>query len=169
MPFDASGVYYLPSPAYPAIAGTTISPSYYNEILEDIAASLTTLTHPTELTPLLAAKAALAGASFTGFARTTPVSVAFAAAPTFDAALSNVFYLGGLTANVTGITVANPKDGQTLSIRFTQTGGGATITLGPAFKISGLYSTAAGTVSWLNIIYVETATRWEGSWMQVPA
>lgn len=172
MPFDTSGVYYLPSPAYPAIAGTSISPDYYNEILEDIAAALTTLLGPEDLTTLntaIAAKAALAGASFTGFALTTPVSVAFSATPTFDAALSNIFYFGGLTANVTDVTVSNPKDGQTLNIRFPQTTGGHTITLGSEFKVSGVYGTAAGATTWLNVTYVATAARWEGAWMQVPA
>lgn len=40
MPFDGNGTYTLPSPEYPAVSGTAISSSDYNDILADLATAL---------------------------------------------------------------------------------------------------------------------------------
>lgn len=43
MPLDGSGNYTLPSaPDFPAVSGTTISASYYNTVIEDLATALAT-------------------------------------------------------------------------------------------------------------------------------
>ena len=109
-------------------------------------------------------------------ALTTPVAVAFSATPTINAALSNVFYMSAVVStNITSLTINNPVDGQTISIRFVQDGtGGRSIAVPAGAKVSGAVETGAGRVSELQLKYVGTASgvavnRWEGSWFVLPA
>ena len=110
------------------------------------------------------------GGPINGRAYTPPSILAFSATPTFDAALSNVFYLGALTGNVTAVVISNPVDGQTINIRFVQDAtGGRTIVLPASVKASGEPILPASRASWLVLTYVLSAARWEGAWSQVPA
>lgn len=106
---------------------------------------------------------------FTGGAYTSTVASAFSATPTFDAALSNVFEMGALTANVTSITIANPANGQTISIRMQQDGtGGRTVAVPTGAKVSGSVGSVANAASILTLTYSPTGGRWEGAWVQLP-
>lgn len=113
------------------------------------------------------------GGSIASRAYTTPNTQAFSATPTFDASLSNVFSMGLLTANVTSMTISNPVDGQTISIRVTQDAtGNRTIATPTGAKITGVYELAASRSSWLTLTYVGTVNgvavnRWEGGWTVV--
>lgn len=111
------------------------------------------------------------GGSFTSRAYTAPSTVTFSATPTIDASLSNVFYFSTtMSANMTGITISNPVDGQTINIRFVQDAtGGRTVAWTSTVKITGGPNTAANGVSWASLTYVGSASRWEGSWLGVPA
>lgn len=120
---------------------------------------------PASLQDQVTGKYAKTGGPISGPAYTTPVSVAFSTTPAFDAALSNVFYLGALTANVTSSTISNPNNGQTINIRFEQDGvGGRTVTPPANSKVGGSFETAAGRSNWLSLTYVAPAARWEGAW-----
>ena len=110
------------------------------------------------------------GGAINGRAFTPPASVAFSAAPTFNAALSNVHYFGAMTGSVTSVTISNPADGQTINIRFAQDGTGTrTVTLPASIKAFGSVVAGASRVSFLVLTYVASAARWEGSWQEVPA
>jgi hypothetical protein len=92
------------------------------------------------------------------------------ATPTFDCALSNVFEPAALTANITSMTLSNPLGGQTVNIRFVQDAtGGRTVALPSGAKAAGSVNPTANGVSWLTLTYSARASRWEGSWLQVPA
>jgi hypothetical protein len=103
-----------------------------------------------------------------------PSSVSYAASLTIDASKSNIFYVGALTGNVTTLTLSNPVDGHSMSVRFVQDGtGGRTVAAPSGAKISGSPDTGANRVSYLNLTYVGTANgvavnRWEGNWTVVP-
>lgn len=107
-------------------------------------------------------------------ARTAPVAVAYSATPNFNLRLSNTFYLGTMTGNVTGPTISNPSDGQIFTIRCVQDGtGGRTFTPGNlgatnASVIAGGIGTGANKVSFLNLMYNAGAARFEGSWTVLP-
>lgn len=110
------------------------------------------------------------GAVVTGGAYTLPSIQAFAANPTFNAALSNVHHMAAMTANVTSIAVTGQGDGQTVQIRFQQDSvGGRSVTLNPAFKVSGYFQPGPNQVTWLIMTWVNSASRWEGAWSGVPA
>jgi ethanolamine utilization microcompartment shell protein EutS len=105
-----------------------------------------------------------------GSARTVPEAVAFSATPTFDAATSNVFTLGAMTANITDVTINNPTDGQSILIRLVQDGtGGRTVTLPSTIKAAGAVDTGANRATLLAITYFSTSSKWEGGYMVVPA
>lgn len=109
-----------------------------------------------------------AGGQLTGAAYTKPTVVAFTAAPTFDASTSNVFQFGALTNNVPGVTISNPADGQTITIRFQQDAvGGRTVTLPGTCQVSGSVAVAANAITLLTITYDAVAAKWEGSWVPV--
>ena len=102
-------------------------------------------------------------------AYTPSIQPTHSATPTFDCAASNVFEPAALTGNVTSITMSNPVGGQTVNIRFVQDAtGGRTVAVPTGAKISGILNPAANTVSWLVMTYSARASRWEGSWLQVP-
>lgn len=104
-------------------------------------------------------------------AYTKPATVTTSATPAFNAAQSNIFYLSAaLNANVTGATITNPADGQTISIRFVQDAtGGRTVTFSTSIKAAGAIDPGANRVSWLTLTYVSSSARWEGAWSTVPA
>lgn len=105
--------------------------------------------------------------AFSG-ASTDPSSVAFSATPTFDARNSNVFYFGTLTGNVTSMTISQPTDGQTIQIRFVQDGAGSkTVALPAGAVVSGSINPAANSVTWLVITWVNSVSRWEGTWTRI--
>lgn len=109
------------------------------------------------------------GSIFYSGAFTERVSVPFSTTPTFDAAQSNYFELGTLTANVTSMTIANPSVGQTVTIRVKEDGtGGWTVAVPSGAKVIGAASTAANAASLLTLTYTGDA-RWEGSWLGLPA
>jgi hypothetical protein len=67
MPWNGSGQYSPPTPAFPAIADTTISSTYFNQIISDIAAALNnTWTLDGETTPT--ANFPMGGFKLTGLA-----------------------------------------------------------------------------------------------------
>jgi len=66
-----------------------------------------------------------------GAAHTAPVTVAAAATTTLDCALSNVFRVT-MGANVSTLTLNNPRDGQTIIISFTQDATGSRTLAWPA-------------------------------------
>lgn len=104
-----------------------------------------------------------------GFAYTPTTSIAFSATPTVDASKGNVFEIGALTANVTSLTITNPKGGQSITVRAKQDGTGGRTFANPAgSKIVGALSPTALTASLLNITYSAADTRWEGAWLQLP-
>lgn len=106
--------------------------------------------------------------AFYNGAYTAVSSVAFSTTPTFDARLSNYFELGAMTANVTNVTISNPRIGQTITIRFVQDGtGGRTVTLPSSIKASGSVATGANKASLLCLTYT-SAYQWEGAWVQIP-
>lgn len=107
---------------------------------------------------------------FKNAARTSPVSVSYAASLTVNAAAGNFFKVGNLTGNVTGLTISSAAEGQFIAIRFRQDAtGGRTIALPAGAKVSGSYATGANRASYLNLTWNVTDARWEGSWLQVPA
>ena len=107
---------------------------------------------------------AIPAGAYSGSSRTVPVSYAYAATVTVDAALSNVFYIGTLTGN-TILAINNPSDGQTINIRFVQdTTGGRTVTLPGTASVVGTLVTTASYVDWLTLTYVASSSRWEGCW-----
>ena len=111
-----------------------------------------------------------AGAVFAGPASTAPVTVAFSTTPAFNAALSNVFYLGVMTSAVTGPTFINGTDGQTINVCCEQDGsGGKGFTLPANVKANEAIDTTASRTSWLIITWRASKNRWEGSWSKVPA
>jgi hypothetical protein len=119
---------------------------------------------------------AKAGDSMTGAlsvaasAHTPPVAIAFANPFSIDAALSNVFTVGALTANTVITAITNPHDGQTINVRFVQDGvGSRTVTLASNMKISGAIQAAASSASWLIATYSAISGNWEGAWSSVPA
>lgn len=103
-------------------------------------------------------------------AYTAAVAVSYAASLTIDTNASNLIKVGTLTGNVTTMTLSNGTEGQFISIRFKQDGTGArTIALPAGAKVSGSYATAANRTSYLNVTWNATDSRWEGSWLQIPA
>ena len=105
----------------------------------------------------------------TGVMADTVTAVTFGASPTFDASLSNVFHLGNLTGNVTSMTITNPAAGRFLTIRFKQDAtGGRTVAIPAGAKISGVVGSTVNQVSYLNLAWNATDTRWEGSWTVLP-
>jgi hypothetical protein len=109
------------------------------------------------------------GISVTGRAYTVPSNPAFGATTTIDASASNVHLIGTMTGNITTLTINNPTDGQAINLRFVQDGtGGRTVALPASIRASGSLNTAANAITWLSIIYVGGASRWEGTWSQVP-
>jgi hypothetical protein len=108
------------------------------------------------------------GGSIANRAYTTPQTPAFGATVTIDASLSNTFLVAQLTGNVTTLTINNPADGQSIGIRFAQDAtGGRTVTLPASVKAAGAQETGVSRVAWLNLTYVNSASRWEGAWMTV--
>lgn len=106
----------------------------------------------------------------TGGAYTTTVSVSFSATPAFDAALSNYFELGTMTANVTGPTISNGVGGQTIVIRVKQDAtGGRTFAAPTGAKITGSVGPVASASSFLTLTYSTADSRWEGAWTAMPA
>lgn len=107
--------------------------------------------------------------SVEGAAYTPPIQPSHSATPTFDCATSNVFEPAALTSNVTSMTMSNAVGGQTVNIRFVQDAtGGRTVAVPASAKVSGSVNIAANTVTWLIMTYSARASRWEGSWSQVP-
>lgn len=103
-------------------------------------------------------------------AYTESVQPVHSATPTFNCAASNVFEPAPLTGNVSSITLSDPVPGQTVQIRFVQDGtGGRTVAAPTGAKVIGSVNTSANRASWLILTYSGRASRWEGSWMQVPA
>ena len=123
-----------------------------------------------------ATKLPLAGGTLTGSltvgagrAHTTAEAVTVSATPTFNAALSNFFVFGNLTANVTTMTMSNALEGQFLTIRFKQNAtGGWTVALPSGASVSGSINLTANATSYLNMTFNATENRWEGAWTQVP-
>lgn len=120
------------------------------------------------------ARLPLAGGTMTGAlvmqarAYTEASVVSFSATPTFNAALSNFFRFGTLTANVTSMTISNPVEGQMITIRFKQnSAGGKTVALPAGAVVSGSINAGANKYSYLNLTYNVTEARFEGSWLQV--
>jgi hypothetical protein len=110
------------------------------------------------------------GPSYGTAVRTIPTNLVFSATPAFDPTASNVIYFGALTANVTAVSVPSGLDGQTINIRFTQDAtGGRTVVLGTGFKVTGSVQLTANLTTWLVVTWVASATRWEGSWSNIPA
>lgn len=104
-----------------------------------------------------------------GGALTTPRAKAFTSTPSFDASEGNFHTLNVLTGNVSSISITNPAHGQFVTIRFKQDGtGGRTVNLGSSFLVAGAPNTAAGKVSYLNVVYNSNDSRWEGAWMALP-
>lgn len=196
MPFDGNGNFTPSSPSYPAVSGQSITAAKRNELDLDFATGLTNCvtrdgqSPPTANLPMggfkltgLAAgstagdslryeqRYAAVGGSIDGPSYTAPESVAFSATPTFDTTLSNTFYFGALTANVTACTLTGTQDGQTIRIRVVQDGTGARTFASPAgAKISGSVNATADGASWLTLTYVGgSVARWEGEWFSVPA
>lgn len=192
MPFDGNGNYILPTPAYPAVTGTTIEAADWNTVNEDIKAALTKAITRDGQSPALAdlslggfkitnlaaainpsdalrydQRFAAAGGPITHNAYTTPIAVAIAATTTINTTNSNIFTVS-LTQNTTlAFNPANP-DGQTISIRFAQDAtGGRTVTLPSNAKAAGSLDTTALHVSWLTLTYTSVAGLWEGSWMTI--
>lgn len=92
---------------------------------------------------------------------------------TIDASKSNIFRCSTLSANVTSVVINNAQDGQTINIRFVQDAtGGRTITGitgSSSFKLDGSPTTLANRVSVAMMTWNSAASRWEGSWLVVPA
>ncbi len=109
-------------------------------------------------------------ATFAKGASTTTNTQAFSATPTFDASQSNYFEMGAMTANVTSVTISNPTGGQTITIRFKQDGtGGRTVAAPAGAKITGAVGATASASSFLTLTYSTADSRWEGSWLNLPA
>lgn len=107
------------------------------------------------------------GGKVQGRAYTEPKTVAYSSTVAINASQSNVFYIGTLTGNTT-LSISSPVDGQTISVRFVQDAtGGRTVTLPSDVKTVGTYNNQANGVCWLYLTYVESATRWEGSYQWV--
>jgi len=103
--------------------------------------------------------------TFYNAAATVPVSVSFTTTPTFDCFNSNVFYLGSITASITGMTFSNPSDGQTINIKFVQDGTGShTVTWPTSVKwpggSAGVLSTAANSVDFFVATYDASTGHW---------
>lgn len=111
-----------------------------------------------------------AGGIIAGPAWTAPSAVAFSATPTFNPTLSNVFYFGIMTANVTAPVFSAGGDGQTINVRVVQdTTGNRTFALPSNVRAGGVLQSAPNSVSWLSLTYVGGGTnRWEGGWTAVP-
>jgi len=129
-----------------------------------------TVTTTATITGLLTLTAGVTGRlKVTGGAYTVTSTVAFSATPTFDAAVSNYFELGNLTANVNSMTISNAIGGQTVNIRVKQDGTGGRTVAGPgSSKISGACSASASTASILTMTYSTADSRWEGAWTVLP-
>jgi hypothetical protein len=106
----------------------------------------------------------------TGKALTPTSSQSFTATPTFDTSLSNVFeFSGAMTANVTSVTLSNPTNGQTISIRVKQDATGSRTFATPSgAKITGSVQSTLSTASILTLTYSAMDARWEGSWLGLP-
>ena len=188
MAFNGSGAYLVP-PGTQGIPGAIIDSTKYNAFLTDLQTALS-LVLPRDGQSAALANIAMAGFKFTGLgpgavagdsaryeqliqhpaaAYTVPVAVVFAANLTIDASLSNMFTVGALTANLTGLTITNPGNGQTITIRFLQDATGGRTVAGPAGSaiVSSVGLTAA-KASLLTLTFTATAGRWEGSWLQLP-
>lgn len=109
-------------------------------------------------------------ATFAKGVSTTTNTQAFSATPTFNASQSNYFEMGAMTANVTSVTISNPTGGQTITIRFKQDGtGGRTVAAPAGAKITGAVGATASASSFLTLTYSTADSRWEGSWLNLPA
>lgn len=109
------------------------------------------------------------GGAINGPAYTTPSTPAFSATPTFDPTVTNVAYFGALTANVTASVFPAGGDGQPFSVRVVQDATGSrTFALPANVKAGGGLQSAANSVTWLNLTYVNSAARWEGGWSAIP-
>lgn len=99
----------------------------------------------------------------------TPQAVSFAASLSIDATTKQTFYVGALTANVTALTVTNAPDGRPIMIRFVQDGtGGRTVAVPSGSVVAGLVNTGASKVTWLTLVWVNSASRFEGFWSALP-
>jgi hypothetical protein len=187
---NGSGTYSLVS-GNPVVTGTSVSSTWANNTLSDIATALTASIAADGQTPVTAnlpmnnhkiiglAAGTVSGDALTygqslgpvaGAAYTPTSSQAFTATPTFNAALSNVFeFSGAMTANVTAVTITNPGTGQTISIRVQQDGtGGRTFATPSGAKIAGTVGATAGAASILTLTYSAMGVRWEGAWTNLP-
>jgi hypothetical protein len=100
---------------------------------------------------------------------TPTVTVAFSGTPTLDASLGNVFEIGTLTANLTTLTISNANAGQSLVIRVVQDGTGSRTVVDPTGSLTaGSVNQTASKVSIGCWTYSLVASRWEGSWTQLP-
>lgn len=98
-----------------------------------------------------------------------PQAVTFAASLTVDASLKQVFYIGALTANVTSMTVSNAHDGRPIMFRFVQDATGSrTVAMPSGALVAGLPNSQASKVSWLTLMWVNSASRFEGFWSALP-
>ena len=118
---------------------------------------------------VLATNPTIDGATFTGNAQTTPVTVTFSAtAMTVNCDESNVFATT-FTANVTTApTISNPKNGQTINWFITQDAtGGRTMTWPSSFRwpsgATRTLSTAANSVDLLVATYLSSTGFWYAS------
>lgn len=103
-------------------------------------------------------------------AYTPSATPAHSATPTFDCSTSNVFEPAAMTGNVTSMTLSNAVVGQTVMIRFVQDGtGGRTVALPSGAKVAGSMPSGANMAAWLTMVYSSRASRWEGSWTEIPA
>jgi Lower baseplate protein N-terminal domain len=162
--------------AFTTISG--VAPSAFALTLlvaADAAAARTTLEIPTTAMMLTGDQSIAGVKTFTDRlvaegAYTPSLQPTHSATPTFDCAQSNVFEPAALTGNVTSLTLNNPVGGQTVNIRFVQDAtGGRTVAVPSGAKVTGNMNPLASGVAWLVMTYSARASRWEGSWQQVPA
>jgi hypothetical protein len=150
----------------PAIGGSTPAAGSFTTLSASSTVSGAGFTSFLSSPPGPIGTTAPVGGRFT-YAYTSSVAVTIAAnAATIDCNLSNVFKVS-MTANITTLTIANPHDGQTISARFTQTGGSNTVSWPTSFKWPGasppLLSTTAGAVDLLTATYYADTGFWNAT------